>query len=165
MSDPYLLLTPILMLGVLALVRFIGCNQIFGLDETVLIADPPDSVTAVAGDGRVDLSWFYQTGRATAFTVLYGTNMGGPYPATLSVPPASGSQHGASVAPLLNGTTYYFIVTVTTSDSGRSSSSPRSPKRLSLGRYVAAKKGRRSGVRTTVMGQPPLPVTAWTAVM
>lgn len=36
MIDPFVLLAPILLLAVLALLRFVGCNQIFGLDPTVL---------------------------------------------------------------------------------------------------------------------------------
>jgi hypothetical protein len=39
MTDWYLLLAPIAVLGVLCLLRFVGCNQIFGLDPTTEI--PP----------------------------------------------------------------------------------------------------------------------------
>jgi len=38
MRDSYLLLTPILVLGVLGLVRFVGCDLLFGLQH---IPDPP----------------------------------------------------------------------------------------------------------------------------
>jgi hypothetical protein len=37
MSDPFLLLTPALAAGVLALVRFVGCDKVFGLEHV----DPP----------------------------------------------------------------------------------------------------------------------------
>jgi hypothetical protein len=40
-----------------------------------------------------------------------------------------------------------------------------SPCRGSGGKYVPPKKGSPSGVRKTVMGQPPLPVSATTASM
>ena len=33
MFDPFLLLTPLLVLAVLALVRFIGCDKLFEIDE------------------------------------------------------------------------------------------------------------------------------------
>ena len=39
------------------------------------------------------------------------------------------------------------------------------PWRSSSGKYVPAKKGRPSVVRNAVIGQPPLPVIAWTASM
>ena len=35
MIDPFVLLTPILLLAVIALLRFVGCNQVFGLEPTV----------------------------------------------------------------------------------------------------------------------------------
>jgi hypothetical protein len=38
MRDPYLLFTPILVLGVLGLVRFVGCDILFGLQH---VPDPP----------------------------------------------------------------------------------------------------------------------------
>ena len=37
--------------------------------------------------------------------------------------------------------------------------------KLSVGKYVPPKKGFRSGVRKTVIGQPPRPVIASTALM
>ncbi len=39
------------------------------------------------------------------------------------------------------------------------------PPRASRGKYVPPKNGRPSGVRNTVIGQPPLPLMAWTASM
>ncbi len=41
MIDPFVLLTPVLLLAVIALLRFVGCNEVFGIDETVL-AEPVD---------------------------------------------------------------------------------------------------------------------------
>ncbi len=46
-----------------------------------------------------------------------------------------------------------------------SSTNPIIPPRRSFGKYVPAKKGRPSGVHTTVIGQPPCPVMAWVASM
>jgi hypothetical protein len=56
MSNIYLLLTPILMLGVLALVRFVGCQIPFpaqGFDPL----PPPQNVTATPGNQSVTLTW------------------------------------------------------------------------------------------------------------
>ena len=46
-----------------------------------------------------------------------------------------------------------------------SSTKPIIPPRPCFGKYVPAKKGRPSGVHTTVIGQPPWPVMAWVASM
>jgi len=56
MIDPFLALTPVCVAGVLALVRFAGCNPVFGLDETILtppgtpmvdfVIDPSNPLTA-----------------------------------------------------------------------------------------------------------------------
>jgi hypothetical protein len=57
MFDPFLLLTPILVLAVLGLVRFIGCDAVFGLDE---VRRPPDDVQNLAlqyGDETLILTW------------------------------------------------------------------------------------------------------------
>lgn len=43
MNDPYLLLTPVLMLGVLSLVRFVGCSLVFHADP-----DPESRFVVVA---------------------------------------------------------------------------------------------------------------------
>jgi hypothetical protein len=55
MFDPFLLLTPILVLAVLALVRFIGCDIILGLER-----DPPSTpgeLRVVYGNERITLIW------------------------------------------------------------------------------------------------------------
>jgi hypothetical protein len=39
--DPFVLLTPVLLLGVMALLRFVGCNQIFGLDDVTGFPSQP----------------------------------------------------------------------------------------------------------------------------
>lgn len=54
MIDSYVFLTPILMIGVVALVVFVGCDRVFGLDRV----DPKvPFLKAKAGDNRVDLEW------------------------------------------------------------------------------------------------------------
>lgn len=62
MMDPFVLLTPILVLGLLALVRFVGCATIFGLSQTIgpVTFDPPPGYyvdsqnVSVSVEGGVD---------------------------------------------------------------------------------------------------------------
>lgn len=60
MIDYYVVATPFLLLGVIALVGFVGCNQFFGLEETEPIPppDPPINLSATPGDKEVILDWF-----------------------------------------------------------------------------------------------------------
>jgi hypothetical protein len=54
MNDPYLILTPLLMLGVLTLARFVGCNLVFHAEP-----DPESKFVVVAtalGDVRNDFT-------------------------------------------------------------------------------------------------------------
>jgi hypothetical protein len=41
MIDPFILLTPLLLLGVFLLVRFIGCNAVYGIHDTMLSPSQP----------------------------------------------------------------------------------------------------------------------------
>jgi hypothetical protein len=55
MIDPFVILTPILLLGVVALLGFVGCDVVFGLKE---FYDGPTNLRAVAGfDAQVTLTW------------------------------------------------------------------------------------------------------------
>ena len=78
MTDFYLLLTPLLVLGVLGLIRFIGCDRVFGLQPVEL--STPIIIDVTPGNQRVDLRWSYGVAAAHSFTVMYGTVTGGPYP-------------------------------------------------------------------------------------
>jgi hypothetical protein len=42
MLDWFLIFAPILLLPIVALLRFVGCNQAFGLNEVTVIADSAD---------------------------------------------------------------------------------------------------------------------------
>lgn len=115
MIDPYVLLTPILMLGVLALIRFVGCNWWFDIEETQLVEEEVEGLLAKAGDSYVLLTWGYTTGMATKFVVHYGPDSGGPY-STMDVLPSGSYEHSKFVPSLSNGTTYYFKVQVVTAN-------------------------------------------------
>ncbi len=126
MIDSFVLLTPLLMLGVIALVRFVGCNQVFGIDPTVQTAPPPTNLKAVAGDQRVDLTWDYEHGDATKFEIWYHDNTGSLYvlypSPEIHIETTQGQvQHGRTSIPnLTNGTTYFFKVTAYTAQSSSS---------------------------------------------
>jgi hypothetical protein len=117
MTDSYLVLTPLLVLGLVALIPLIGCQLVFPLPDVPSEQAPLGDVTAVPGDQRVDVSWSYAPEDAESFTVVYGTVMGGPYPDQVTVPSGSSFQHAATVTGLVNGTTYFFVVTGDTGSS------------------------------------------------
>jgi hypothetical protein len=119
--DWFVLLTPLLMLGVLALVRFVGCNQIFGLDETVAIVDPPTHVIPKAGDQRVDLTWEYAK-NADRFEIWFHADTPDHFAlfanSNIAVTTNMGTQYGsASMSNLTNGTQYFFKVRAYIKDS------------------------------------------------
>jgi hypothetical protein len=71
----------------------------------------PQGITAVAGDGKVTVSWSSAAG-ATAYNIYYGTAAG--------VTIATGTKLADAVSPrevtgLTNGTPYYFVVTAVNS--------------------------------------------------
>ncbi len=112
MHDSYLLLTPVLMLLVVALVGFVGCDALFGIDhvpDPEPALDPVTGVSLVPRDQAVDVDWSDYP-NATAYTVHWGTNPGDhPNSHTL----AQGETRPFPVDQLQNGITFYFIVTAT----------------------------------------------------
>lgn len=114
MTDYYLLLTPFLMLGVVALLGFVGCAQIIGVDEwqpqggetpgeDVLPA--PTNLVAVAGDTVVNLSWDAYN-NATEYHVKRG-NTSGQYDSMFPVGAQSPTYADTLV---VNDKTYYYVV-------------------------------------------------------
>jgi len=80
--DPFLLLTPLLALVVLALVRFIGCSDIVGIEEwrpgAPADAPPaPTNLTVQYGDETVTLSWAESPG-VTDYMIRFSNSPGGP---------------------------------------------------------------------------------------
>src|SRR4029453_14893709 len=105
MSNIYLLLTPILMLGVLALVRFVGCQIPFppqGFDPL----PPPQNVTATPGNQSVTLTWD-PLEDADAYLIKQGEVANEPNPIVIPVPDLNTTH---TVGNLANGTTYFFRV-------------------------------------------------------
>ncbi len=102
MIDPYVLLTPILMLPIVALLAFVGCDWVFGLSR-----DPnPPILTAVAGNARVTLSW-PEGEWAGKHTVKRGETSG-VYDVSWPVP---GETYTYPDLTVTNGTPYYYVVT------------------------------------------------------
>ncbi|MBU2703372.1 hypothetical protein Ga0466249_004517 [Sporomusaceae bacterium BoRhaA] len=71
----------------------------------------PTNLTATAGDSQVTLSWTAVTG-ATGYNVKRATTAGGPY-ITIG---ANVSTNSYVDDTLVNGTTYYYVVTAITAD-------------------------------------------------
>jgi len=79
---------------------------------------PPGGVTATPGDGKVALQWNAFPG-ATAYTVKRASASGGPY---VSVADVTGTSFTDSK--LTNGTTYYYVVSMTSGGAKSPDSAP-----------------------------------------
>src|SRR5438270_4432707 len=114
MNDAFLLLTPLLMLPIVALLGFVGCDKLLGLEH---VPDPlpgPTNFTATAGDGVVLLSWDAYA-NATEYHIHRGLTSG-DY--VIPPTPLNPTQHPPySDTDVVNGTTYYYVVTATVADS------------------------------------------------
>jgi hypothetical protein len=121
--DAFVLLTPILVLGVLALLAFVGCSIIYNPDNLPSPCSPLHDLSATPGDGKVLLSWQgYPSGvEPERLTVKRGTTRGGPYSIAIEFPPEvlTSQQPGqvtytltyTDTTGLQNGVTYYYVVT------------------------------------------------------
>ena len=105
MMDPIVLLTPILILAVTALVRFLGC---YSLPDDV----HPNATTAVPGDQKATILW--QDTGFPDYNVKRGTAANGPFAKVATVPKGTSSYVDMG---LTNGTTYFWALSADT-DSG-----------------------------------------------
>jgi hypothetical protein len=106
MHDWYLLLTPLLMLIVVALVGFVGCDKVLGF-ETITYYDPPSNLIATPGSNRIDLSW---TASPKAGVTGYNVKRGmatGEY--TITIPVMTALSY--SDVDVIDGMTYFYVVT------------------------------------------------------
>ena len=106
MIDSFIFLAPILLLPVVALLGFVGCNWFWGLDETRPIeAGPaPTGLVATPGNNKVALSWDPYPD-APGFNVKRG-EVSGVYTQSFT---ATMNSYTDSTA--LNGITYFYVVT------------------------------------------------------
>jgi hypothetical protein len=103
MVDWFVLLTPILMLAVIALLAFAGCS----FHEGVAVPAAPTNLQASAGDGQVTVSWVASTGAdsSTLYT-LYRTTPDTADP-MVTIPGLSNPYPDSAV---VNGTKYCYEV-------------------------------------------------------
>ena len=101
----------------------------------------PTGLAAVAGDGRVTLSWAGAAG-ATSFNVKRSTTSGGPYSSV-----ASGVRPKTYVdTTVANSTTYFYVVSATfalgeSGDSNEAAATPKSPSDLTITAFTAPSVG------------------------
>lgn len=120
MIDSFVLMTPVLLLGV-ALLGFVGCNWVFGNDPTRLAEPPapPSNLQAMPGDNKVTLTWEPDPDPdrpITGFTVFRGNAPGTvkeDYESGVPVPAGQFSYIDPSAK---NGITSYYRVTATNSE-------------------------------------------------
>jgi hypothetical protein len=103
--DHYLALTPLLLLGIVGLVRFIGCDIVFGLELREPVPPPVEDLQAVPADHRVTLSWTYPSS-ASASTFRIDVTGGASDPHD----PLDSAARTAEITGLTNGTVYTFTV-------------------------------------------------------
>ena len=118
MIDSFVLWTPVLMLGVVALLGFVGCDYFYGVTSIPVVA-PPSNLAATAGDSEIALSWD-SSSDAASYVLQRGTIAGGPYPASVTVMAPTTSY---TDAPLADGTSYFYVVKAQDSDGNLSDAS------------------------------------------
>jgi len=98
---------------------------------------PPTNVIATAGDSQITLTWVASTG-AKNYNVKRSTTPGGPYTQITNVTTTSYTDPA-----LLNGTTYYYVITAVNSagesaNSAQVSSAPSGPPPTTFGTWTNA---------------------------
>ena len=101
MTESLVLLTPLLALLIVAMVGFLGCGGVFGLDP--VIPGVP-VLTAVAGNARVNLSW--RADNAIGFRLMKGTESG----VLTTLADLDSGTFMYEDTDVINDTTYYYVV-------------------------------------------------------
>lgn len=110
MNDAFLLLTPLLMLPVVALLGFVGCDKLFGLVRVPDANPGPTNFTATGHDGVVVLMWDAYTS-ATEYHIHRGLQSGDYVIPATPVNTVPNPQY--QDMDVINGTTYYYVVSAT----------------------------------------------------
>jgi hypothetical protein len=109
MIDPFVILTPILILAIVALVGFVGCF-------TKPAPPAPRLLSASPGDQTVILTWEADTfGLFDGFKIKRGLAHGGPYSDVTDVPESDTSFVDTG---LTNGTQFFYVITGKVSGGG-----------------------------------------------
>jgi hypothetical protein len=141
--DPFVILTPILLLGVVALLGFVGCDLVLGFNH---YHEEPKNLHAVAGNGKVTLSWDPSSDALTApdadkykVYVSGGVTARGPFLVKTSEFVDSS---------LVNGTTYHYGLSQLTTD-GEDSQIDEHVDATPIGITEAGVNGAQRAQRTT----------------
>lgn len=118
MIDSFLVFTPFLVFGIIALLGFVGCDVVLGLQHVPDQIPAPTGLMAMPGDTTVDLSW-----DASDNAIEYRLNKGtqsGVYddPHIITAPTTSFAN-----TMLTNGTEYFYTLSVKT-NGGNSPETP-----------------------------------------
>lgn len=108
MIDPFVLLAPILLLAVVALLRFVGCNQVFGLDETALdtpitYVQPAEKAEMVSSDNVITdpFSSDVSAGNLMVVWIWYRSNVQRVADPPLGVTDSASNSYVQAVGPTL----------------------------------------------------------------
>ena len=129
MIDAFVFLTPILVLCIVALLGFVGCNLVYGVTPINPPPGAPSNLNATAGDGTVQLTWDPSPDNdVTTYHVKRGLIAMDPNPVifTVTAPATSYTDGAAPMPPLVDGTTYYYRVSAI-DPSGESMDSNEAP--------------------------------------
>ncbi|MFN2603572.1 MAG: hypothetical protein ABR582_12555 [Gemmatimonadaceae bacterium] len=108
MNDAFLLLTPLLMLPIVALLGFVGCDKFLGFEHIPNPLPGPTNFSAAGHDGVIVLSWDAYT-NATEYH-LYRRKDNENYDFASPIPVTTMPNPSYSDTGVTNGTTYYYVV-------------------------------------------------------
>lgn len=116
MIDAFVLLAPILLLGVIALVGFVGCDWVFQLEREP--PEPPKNIQVKEGDGSVTISWDHDPA-ADRFEFRRQVGQPGVVPDSYEpldivdeeeLPTIDGQLTYLDEDEVINGVTYHYVI-------------------------------------------------------